>query len=242
LITHLNRTTLLSRNAAAECREAARHLEVITAKTPKAASDVFVRSGLEQTPQGIRVSLWVKSLLTARENLKPAAAQLLAAAERRQATGFDDLRALLCEPPADTTLLRTCNESAADQEQGWRRAPDRKQALTRFGIATAAIGGAGTLAYLARNDDSGRVLAVATGVAAGAALGFATTAAAMPGGDTQGLGALLLGIPIGILAGIGGGVLGAKLSEEPGDARFAVTAVPLGLTWCVFAGETLSAW
>ncbi len=51
-------------------------------------------------------------------------------------------------------------------------------------------------AYVGRDGDLGRGLAIGTGVVAGAGAGFVITLSAGQGGDTSGLGALLLAFPV----------------------------------------------
>jgi len=120
--------------------------------------------------------------------------------------------------------------------------PQRGPALLRFGIATGLIGGLGTLAYLDRNGGGGRAIAIGSASVVSGALGTMLVLAASKGGDTRGMGGALLSVPVGLLSAVGGGLLAAHLSQDPGGPRFATAVVPLGVAWLTGLAFTIDAW
>jgi hypothetical protein len=209
------------------CRNAAEAAPVLAAA--RASADVggtLLAAGLQRDGTNARVAEWVVPWLRSRSRLRRYAAPLLHAARLHRASGLDPLHHLLCiEAPAPGVR---CTELPPEPEPEWRTR-ERNRALKRFAVITGVLGGLGALAYVGRDGDLGRGIAVGTGVVAGAGAGFVITVSAGQGGDTSGLGALLLAFPVSILTGVAGGVIASKTSKEPGAARFATAAVPLAI-------------
>jgi hypothetical protein len=210
------------------CRNAAEAAPVLAAA--RRSGDVgaaLLAAGLRRDATHARVAEWVVPLLRSRSRLRRYAAPLLHAARLHRAYGLDPLHHLICIE-APTPGVR-CTELPPEPEPEWRTM-ERNRALKNFAIITGVVGGLGALAYVGRDGDLGRAIAIGTGVVAGAGAGFVITASAGQGGDTSGLGGLLLAFPVSILTGVAGGVIAAKTSKEPGAARFATAAIPLAIT------------
>jgi hypothetical protein len=230
--------------AASACRHAPEILPVaVAALGPTKPAGELVHWGVRSAQAGSEVRPWVVPLLASRPDLVPHAGPLLRAAKERRATGFGTLRTFLCEPAPRSGLSQDCGAVSGVRERDFSRGDERARVLLNFGIATGVIGGLGTLAYAARDDDLGRGLAAATCTVPGMVLGGSLAFAVAGGhGDTSGLGAILLAVPLGIAGGVLGGWAGYALSEEPGSRRFATSAVPLSAAWVTGAVLTLDAW
>jgi hypothetical protein len=227
-ITKLNQSNKLRQFPVdPRCRNAGEAAPVLAAARDSAdVGAALLAAGLGRDGSRQRVKEWVVPLLRSRSRLRRYAAPLLHAAHLHDAAGLDALHHLLCIE-APTPGVR-CTELPPKPEPEWR-SKERNRALKNFAVITGVLGGLGALAYVGRDGDLGRGIAIGTGVVGGAGAGFVVTASAGQGGDTSGLGALLLAFPVSILTGVAGGVIAAKASKEPGAARFATAAVPLAI-------------
>lgn len=228
-IAKLDRARTLAPHSANNlCRNAGEASPVLAAA--RGSGDVgsaLLSAGLTRDGSNWRVKEWVVPLLRSRRGLRRYTAPLLHAARLHHAAGEDSLYQELCVE--DPTRDVRCTELPPSRKDEWR-SKARNRALKDFAVITGVVGGLGALAYFGRDGDLGRGIAVGTGVVAGAGAGFAITLSAGTGGDTAGMGALLLAFPVSILTGVAGGVIAAKTSKEPGAARFATAAVPLAIT------------
>ena len=133
-------------------------------------------------------------------------------------------------------------ERAWQEEEAQKRIADEHHDILRnFGIATAIIGGTAGLAYLDRDGDGGRAIAIGSGVVAGVAL-LGGLAFAMPAVNDKGANRALTGLVLGILGGVVGGVVAAKFSSQPGTARFTTAAVSLSGLWLLSVGLAIRDW
>ncbi|HEY8944025.1 MAG TPA: hypothetical protein VIM73_07180 [Polyangiaceae bacterium] len=99
------------------------------------------------------------------------------------------------------------------------------------------------LLFLGMDQGFREIDAIGSGVAAGGALGFGVMVKiAQSKPDMEGLGPLLLAVPVSIAGAAAGGIAAGVASKEPGAARFAASAVPLSALWLTSAVLTIDAW
>jgi hypothetical protein len=225
------------------CRRGAELLPVLDAAGTPRASRALVEAALRSGAEGVEVQSWVVPLLRQHDELANAAGPLLLEAKARQASGFDALRASLCEPVPRGPLAQSCAQSKPLEEQGWKRSGEVRTKLICLGIATAVVGGLGTLAYVDRDGDGGRAIAIGSGIVGGGALGFGLTKAAAAGGGIPAAALfMLVAVPATVLGSVAGGLVATKASEQPGAARFATAAVPLSALWLTGVSLTVANW
>ena len=236
------------------------HLDEISAKLCQEANSIvpllaevgtprlgraLVRHGLSKRAGRLSVSWDVQRFLEGRSELAQEAGPLLR--EAQKAEGFDTLRMALCTSHATGELARACTELASYRERDARPRPpnpERPRLARNLAIATGVIGGLAALAYADRDGDGGRAIAIGSGIAGGATLGFMGTLVFSQSTSSElgGLGPLLLATAVGLGGAIAGGALATHTSRDPGDARFASAAVPLGGIWLVAVGLTVDKW
>lgn len=229
---------------AALCDEASELHPVLAAVGTPRASRELLRYGLREVNGRPEVRASLPRLLERRRDLAHDAGPLLTKAHEKRARGFDQLKAALC-PGVTGKLEKVCDAFESDEESDWLLAnPARPRILLNLGIATGVIGGLTTLAYFTRNNDGGRAIAIGSGIIGGGTLGaVGTFALSGPGGsELQGLGTILLAIPITIGSAVAGGAIASHTSRKPGGGRFATAAVPLGGVWLTGVGLTINAW
>ena len=226
------------------CQKAEAILPVVAEVGTPRLGRALVRHGLSKEAGRLRVRWEVQRFLERRRDLAQQAGPFLR--EAQKAEGFDTLHMALCTSHAAGELARACTELADYRERDSRPSPpnkDRPRLARNLGIVTGVIGGLAGLAYLDRDGDGGRALAVGSGIAGGATLGFlGTLAFSGPSSDLEGLGVLLLATAVGVGGAIAGGALATHTSRDPGDARFASAAVPLGGVWLMAVGLTIDKW
>jgi hypothetical protein len=245
LVARLNRPGVLRPGLNDLCRESSERIPVLAAaRAQRNVAATLAGAALMRTDDdgGAWVRHWVVPLLAARPDIARESARLLLLAHEKRAGGFDSLRKTVCSKAPGGELARACERTAGANERDFRRKGELSAALARLGVATAVAGGLGTLAYVGRNGDLGRGIAIGSGIAGGGALVGLITLKASSGGDSRGMGGLLLAVPLAALGAVGGGIAAAKLSEKPGTQRFATAAVPLSaalLTGVVLTLEDL---
>lgn len=248
LITRIDRAGRLDEPSATICRQAERLHPVLVAAETKAAADALLEYGLHEQAGQVRVRHGAVVLLEWRRDLARDAGPLLREAERERAIGFEQLRTTLCWSNPTGDLAKACNAVAPEQEKEKKRKnsrenPKRPRILLNLGIATGVIGGLTTLAYFGRENDAGRAVAIGSAIIGGAGAGaLGTLALSKGGGDTSGLGTLLLAVPITIGGAVAGGVISTYTSREPGYGRFATAAVPLSAAALSSVGLAIDAW
>jgi hypothetical protein len=153
------------------------------------------------------------------------------------------MRASLCAPTARAALKQYCLQSEPLEEQGWKRSAEVRTKLIVLGAATVLVGGLGTLAYVDREGDGGRAIAIGSGIVGGGALGLGLTAgSARGGGPAAAAMAMLFAVPLAVVGATAGGIIAFKTSERPGAARFATAAVPLSALWLGGVSLTVANW
>lgn len=246
LIERINAANHLDHYSAALCREAADVLPVLAEAGAPGLSRVLVRQGVAKEGGKVHVVWRLQRLLEVRRDVAREAGPLLREARTQKAEGFDQLAMALCTPTATGGLARACEEVGTDREVEFRSRPpnpEHPRLLRNFGIATGIVGGLTALAYVTRMNNGGRALAIGSGVVGGATVGAVGTAALSDaGGDREGLGTVLLAAAVGLGGAVVGGAIAAHTSTDPGDARFASAAVPLGTVWLTAVGLTVHAW
>jgi hypothetical protein len=243
MVVTLVRRGQLGYTARAFCRESLEQLPVLdAAEKPGGAAQPLAKAGVQVWGGRPMLAPWVVRLLRSRDDIARSAGPLLREAQRRRAAGFDALRALVCTPRPRAGLAGACSESSPSEEQSWHDMHKLRRSAIALGIATALAGGLGTLAYVDREGDGARAIAIGSGIVAGGALGAVIPLALAEGGDSEGLGAMLLAIPLSVLGGVAGGVLSAKAAEKPGDTRFVSAVVPLSALYLTTVWLTAAAW
>ena len=193
-----------------------------------------LRTAVSKNAAGWNVDRAVIDLVAAvptremRERLVPT----LRTAAERHASGFDDLRDVVCKPDPDASGARqqTCAEVASlHQKDWWQQAAEEAAKPTPPAypilIATAVLAGATGVAYATRNEAASRAIATTSGALGGLTLGFTAAGVGLltshgwglPGGghDDGGwvVAASLLG---GVLGGIGAyAATGSPASRAP---------------------------
>jgi hypothetical protein len=228
LIARINRPGMLREGLNHLCTDASEQIPVLAAARARHnVGETLARTAFLRNADGDWIRRWVVPLLATRPDIAREGARLLLLAHEKRAFGFDALRKTLCSKTSRGEVARACQRTAGESEDDFGRNRKLYAALPRLGIATAVAGGLGTLAYVGRNNNLGRGIAVGSGTAGGAALAGLLTIGATSGGDTRGMLGVLLIIPMSMLGAVGGGFAAAKLAEKPGMQRFATAAVPL---------------
>lgn len=244
LVPRINAGRHLDEVSAKLCQEANAIVPVLAEVGTPGLGRALVRHGLSKRAGQLSVRWEVQRFLERHRDVAREAGPLLR--EAQKAEGFDTLRMALCTSHATGELARACSEIASDRERDSRPSPpnkDRPRLVRNLAIATGVLGGLTALAYGDRDGGGGRAIAIGSGIAGGATLGFlGTFAFSEPTTDLAGLGTLLLATAVGAGGAIAGGALATHTSRDPGDGRFASAAVPLGGVWLTFVGLTIDEW
>lgn len=156
------------------------------------------------------------------DRLRARAATVLVRAWDSRAYGFDHLADIVCRTPPPAEAASICDRRVSGQELAWREEPERRRAWLESGAYVLIGGGLAVGGYVARNDDAGRVIAVAAATLAGVRL--LAIPLDNPSGGAYGS-ALASGLRPLFLA-VGGAIglaTGLLVTQNPGNSRAATS-------------------
>lgn len=182
--------------------------------------------------------------LVATPDLRERLVPVVRAAYAHRAGGFDPLRDRVCvsDSGVSDARRRTCEDLAAQHESEWRQQEEnllqqrRASPPSRLPLiagATAVLAGAVGAAYVTRESDAGRAIAVGAGALGGAALGISAVALFSPNRlwGPKGSRQLPRLFEVGMLAGAVAGGIGAYALASSPASRAPVTAAALALPY-----------